>query len=76
MTIDHVIKLSDLSAEGVLALRKCEAAERFTAVSGSVRNEVYLAFQRCGLVEWRNGQRLTAEGRQLFDQWIARKAKP
>lgn len=63
---DHAIRLSDLSAEGVLALRKCEAAERFTSVPGEVRSVVYLSLQASGLVEWRNGQRLTDAGRRLL----------
>lgn len=72
---DHVIKLSDLSAEGVIALRKCEAAERFTTVRGKARGEVYLAYQEAGLLEWRGGYRLTADGRRLFEEW-SRGAKP
>lgn len=62
----HVIKLSDLSAEGVRALRKCEAAERCTTVPGRVRGEVYITFQEDGLIEWRNGYRLTELGRGLL----------
>jgi ribosomal protein S19E (S16A) len=70
-----MIKLSDLSAEGILALRKCDAAERFTSVPGKVRPEVYLTFQECGLVEWRGGQRLTEDGRRLLVAWTTRADK-
>lgn len=69
------IQLSDLSAEGILALRKCDAAERFTSVPGRVRPAVYLTFQACGLVEWRGGQRLTPDGRRLLGEWHRKTAE-
>lgn len=62
-----------LSAVEVLALRKCEAAEHFTTVPGEVKpRTIYLDLQRRGLLEWRNGMRLTEAGKA---ELIAQAAK-
>lgn len=71
----HVIKLSDLSTEGIRAMCKCDAAERFTTSRGSVRGEVYLSLQKAGLIEWRGGYRLTELGRGLFTQRVMQGGK-
>jgi hypothetical protein len=57
---------TDLNAEGIRALAKCDAAERFTTVPGRVRSVVYLALQESGLLCWDNGLRLTAQGRRVL----------
>lgn len=52
----------------ILMLRKCEAAERFTTVVGEVpdKHNVIRRLERRGLVQFRNGWRLTDDGRKLL----------
>lgn len=55
-----------LTSVEILALRKCEAAERFTTVWGTVPKLLYLELQKRGLTEWRGGMRLSAAGRDAL----------
>lgn len=59
-----------LSKDMLLLLRKCDAAERFTTVPGRLTNAatVVKRGQACGLVEWRNGWRLTEAGRVVLEK--------
>lgn len=54
------------SRDEILAMRKCEAATRFTAYPGEVGRDVYRALESKGILRFSNGWRLTEKGTEAL----------